>query len=69
MLSWAIAICFATSLAMSGVGEAARDKDGLGAWTVITDCSSCGGETPFSLWGWGAMIKECNVKIKTRISV
>jgi hypothetical protein len=36
---------------------------------VITDCSSRGGETPFSLRGWGAIIKEYNVKIKTRISV
>jgi hypothetical protein len=49
---------------MSGVGKAARDKDGLGAWTVITDCLSRGGETPFSLRGWGAIIEEYNVKTK-----
>jgi hypothetical protein len=50
---------------MSGVGEAARDEDGLGVWTVMTDCSSRGGgETPFPLRGWGAMIEECNVKTK-----
>jgi hypothetical protein len=51
---------------MSGVGEAARDEDGLGAWTVMTDCSSCGGETPFPLRGWGAMIEEYNVKTKNK---
>jgi hypothetical protein len=54
---------------MSGVGKAARDKDSLGAWTVMTDYSSHGGETPFPLRGWGAIIEECNVKIKTRISM
>jgi hypothetical protein len=54
---------------MSGVGEAARDKDGLGVWTVMTDCLSRGGETSFPLRGWGVMIEECNVKIKTRMSV
>jgi hypothetical protein len=47
---------------MSGVGEAARDEDGLGAWTVMTDCLSRGGETLFPLRGWGAMIEECKVK-------
>jgi hypothetical protein len=51
---------------MSGVGKAARNKDGLGAWTVMTDCLSRGSETPFSLQGWGAMIKECNVKTKNK---
>jgi hypothetical protein len=47
---------------MSGVGKAACDEDGLGACTVMIDCSSHGGETPFPLRGWGAMIEECNVK-------
>jgi hypothetical protein len=47
---------------MSGVSEAACKEDGLGTWTVITDCSSRGSETPFPLQGWGAMIKECNIK-------
>jgi hypothetical protein len=54
---------------MSGVSEVACDKDGLGVWTVMTDCLSHGGETPFSLQGWGVIIKEYNIKIKTRISV
>jgi hypothetical protein len=50
---------------MSKVGKAACDKDGLEVWTVITNCSSRGGgETLFSLRGWGAIIKECNVKTK-----
>jgi hypothetical protein len=49
---------------MLRVSEAACDKDGLGAWTVITDCSSRDGETSFPLRGWGAMIEECNVKTK-----
>jgi hypothetical protein len=55
---------------MSRVSEAARDEDGLGAWTVMTDCSSdClsrGGETSFPLRGWGAIIKEYNVKTKNK---
>jgi hypothetical protein len=52
---------------MSGVGEAACDKDGLGVWTVITDClSRGGGETPFPLRGWGVMIEEYNIKIKNK---
>jgi hypothetical protein len=51
---------------MTGVGEAARDKDGLGAWTVMTDCLSRGGETSFPLRGWGAIIEECNVKTKNK---
>jgi hypothetical protein len=42
---------------MSGVGKAACDKDGLGAWTVITDCLLRDSKTPFPLQGWGAMIK------------
>jgi hypothetical protein len=46
---------------MSRVSKAVRDKDGLGAWTVMTDCSSRGGETPFPLQGWGAIIKEYNI--------
>jgi hypothetical protein len=46
------------SWAMSGVGEAACDKDGLEAWTVMTDCSSRGGETAFPLRGLGAMIED-----------
>jgi hypothetical protein len=54
---------------MSRVGEAAREEDGLRTWTVITGCLSHSGETPFPLRGWDAMIKECNVKIKTRMSV
>jgi hypothetical protein len=33
---------------------------------VITDCLSRGGETPFSLQGWGVMIKEYNVKTKNK---
>jgi hypothetical protein len=64
MLFWAIAICSVTSWAMTGVGEAACDEDGLGAWTVMTDCSLRGGETSFPLRGWGAIIEECNVKTK-----
>jgi hypothetical protein len=51
MLFWAIAIYFVTSWAMTRVSEATRDKDGLGAWTVITDCLSRGGETSFPLQG------------------
>jgi hypothetical protein len=48
---------------MFRVSKAARDKDGLRVWTVMTDClSRGGGETPFPLRGWGAMIKEYNVK-------
>jgi hypothetical protein len=32
---------------------------------VMTDClSRGGGETPFPLQGWGAIIEECNVKTK-----
>jgi hypothetical protein len=49
---------------MLGLGETACDKDGLEALTVITDCSSRCGETPFPLRGWGAMIEEYNVKTK-----
>jgi hypothetical protein len=34
---------------------------------VITDCSlSGGGETPFPLRGWGAIIEECNIKTKNK---
>jgi hypothetical protein len=47
---------------MSKVSEAAYEEDGLGTWTVMTDCSSRGGETLFPLQGWGAMIEECNIK-------
>jgi hypothetical protein len=48
---------------MSEVGKAACDKDGLGVWTVMTDClSRRGSETPFPLQGWGAIIKEYNIK-------
>jgi hypothetical protein len=47
---------------MSGVGEAAREKMAWGTWTVMTDCLSRGGETPFPLRGWGAMIEEYNIK-------
>jgi hypothetical protein len=51
---------------MSGVGKAARNKDSLEAWTIITDCSSRGGETSFPLRGWGAIIEECNIKTKNK---
>jgi hypothetical protein len=43
---------------MSGLGETARDEDGLEALTVITDCLSRCGETAFPLRGWGAMIEN-----------
>jgi hypothetical protein len=36
---------------MLGLGETARDKDGLEASTVITDCLSRYGETAFPLRG------------------
>jgi hypothetical protein len=49
---------------MLGLGETVRDKDGLEALTVITDCLLCCGETSFPLRGWGAMIEEYNVKTK-----
>jgi hypothetical protein len=52
---------------MSGLRETARDEDGLEALTVIIDCSSRYGETPFPLRGWGAMIKEYNVKTRMRV--
>jgi hypothetical protein len=54
---------------MSEVSEAARKKDGLRTWTIIIDCLSHNSKTPFPLQGWGAIIKEYNIKIKTRISV
>jgi hypothetical protein len=46
--------------------ETACDKDGLEALTVITGCLSCCGKTLFSLQGWGAMIKEYNIKTKNK---
>jgi hypothetical protein len=48
---------------MFKVSKAACDKDGLGVWTVITDCLlHDSGKTPFSLQGWGVIIEECNIK-------
>jgi hypothetical protein len=43
---------------MSRVKEAVCKKDGLRAWTIITDCLLYGGETLFPLRARGAIIKE-----------
>jgi hypothetical protein len=52
---------------MSKVSKAVCNKDSLGVWTVMTDCLlRGGGETPFPLRGWGAIIKEYNVKTKNK---
>jgi hypothetical protein len=51
---------------MLGLGKTARNKNGLKALTVITDCLSRCGKTPFPLRGWGAMIEEYNVKTKNK---
>jgi hypothetical protein len=49
---------------MLGLRETARDKDGLEASTVIINCLSRYGKTPFPLQGWGAIIEEYNIKTK-----
>jgi hypothetical protein len=49
---------------MLKVSKAMCNKDSLRAWTIITDCLLCNSETPFPLQGWGAIIKEYNIKTK-----